>query len=204
MARSIPTPKAVPYAKRTFAQQVNVWLIKWSYRALRSGLPLTHDVLEEYCWNKVARYVVSDYDHFTGGGINKGLGSRVTESQATNIIESVVQFVLNNYDPAEFSQIQRTRGLKSRRFHVADLAKHAHLSIKKAAEAIGCSPSTVSRLRRMIKASAIGRLTEMLRQAKPVEPHIPWGIYELAGLQMSPLDAMLDFDNPYSEYWRTP
>lgn len=204
MSRRIPVPKAVPYSKVPFSYQVNSWLIRWSYRALRAGLPLTEEALSEFCWAKVSRYTESDYDVAMGGGVTKHLWARLTETQALATIAGAVRYVLATYDVAEFSKIQAARARKSRRFHVSDLAKHAHLSIKQAAAAMGCSTATVSRLRKALKASALGRLTVLLRQAKPVESFVPWGIDGLLGLQMSPGCTIFDFGTDDLIPWRTP
>lgn len=162
----IPRPTTRAIRQDEFTGQLNVWLIRWCYKALRKGLNLNEIDLRLYCEDKVSEYVVSDYDSFMGSGSLKSkTPGQITETQAEQIIDTVVGYVLDNYDPAEFAKIQARRAAKRRRFHASAIRSMMDHSIAETAAALGCSPSTVSRLRRQIRSTPLGALALQMGKA---------------------------------------
>lgn len=174
-----------------FSSQVNSWLIRRSYRAIRNGLPLDGEAVNEYCWSLLEPMIVSDYDTFMGSGSFKAKGGKLTEVQAARLVSSVVPFVLEHYDPAEFSRSQARRAAMRRRFDGAHLITAMRLTKARAAAVLGCSTATVGRLRRRARTSPlvmfrllmekgrelIGRAGNSGPELSPFHPHRVLGAY---------------------------
>lgn len=167
-------PPRANRASKNFTAELNSWLIRECYSVLRAGTAADADSLESLCWSRLDSYLIADYDAFMGGGSLKASPGRVTTTQAVQIVTSVVSFALENYDPEEFSRIQRARARKRRKFTVEMLGKHTGLSISKTAELLRCSPSTVSRLRRAYAATPLGWLGRLLQAGRSRKVRSPW------------------------------
>lgn len=167
-------PPGTNRAGKSFTAKLNSWLIRECYAAIRAGASKDAESLESFCWSRVDSYLVSDYDVFTGSGSLTAPPGTLSTSQAVQIVTSVVGFVVENYDPQEFSRIQRARARRRRKFTVEMLSKISGLSLKKTAEMLGCSTSTVSRLRRAYAATPLGWLGGLLAAGRDREVTSSW------------------------------
>ena len=74
----------------------------------------------------------------------------ISSEDLANLCERVAAFTVQTFDPEEIIRLGATRGRKSRRgptYTLQHIRSVAGLSISKSAEALGCSPRTISNLR---------------------------------------------------------
>lgn len=150
-----------------------------AYSALRKRrLALTPEAIEDFCWDHWTAPTISDYDAQMNAVSTKYV---ITSTKRDDLISGVVSHVMAHFDEEAFRERQRAIARRPRPGgRVSSVEKLLDLpegmSIPQQASALGCSISTINRLRRAAKkrlADAAKRVVALAARIKSVGPCVP-------------------------------
>lgn len=151
------------------------------------ALPPSRGDLAEWVLGEFLRLVPAD----EFGSIYDGARGDYSIESARRWALNSADFALENWDPRyrERFRLAGRKGGLVRKFSGHDLASVAHLSVRKAAEALGCSPSTVMRFRALKALRADPRAALLAFRARRAE--YARMVAELAGIGHDPIEPVL-------------